>query len=69
MTNRYEHILSCDGSNPEFPFGFACTQCGAKEPLPDRIPIIAYLAWAKGFTAVHKHCIDARAAKRSLRGS
>jgi hypothetical protein len=52
-------ILACDGSNPVYPFGFACERCGQKEKLPGSLPLDAYLAWGKSFTAKHQRCADA----------
>jgi len=49
-------ILACDGSNPKYPFGFACTRCGYKEKLPSSLPIAAYLAWGKSFGQRHSDC-------------
>lgn len=55
MTNW---ILACDGSNPNFPFGFACLRCGAQERLPNNIPIDVWMAWGKNFTECHKNCTE-----------
>jgi hypothetical protein len=52
----YAWILACDGSNPKYPFGFACEHCGEKEKLPDRLPFDIYLAWGKSFTRRHRGC-------------
>ena len=56
LKQQSDHIMACDGTNPEYPFGFACTHCGAKDRLPKPIPIDAYLAWARAFTGVHINC-------------
>lgn len=53
MTNW---ILACDGSNPEYPFGFACKRCGKREALPRTLPVHAYLAWAESFRVLHESC-------------
>ena len=62
LKQQSDHIMACDGTNPEYPFGFACTHCGAKDRLPKPIPINAYLAWAKAFTGVHINCAATRPA-------
>lgn len=53
---RYPWIVSCDGRNPNRPWGFACLRCGTVERLPHSLPIDAYLAWAKSFMRLHKNC-------------
>jgi len=52
-------ILACIGSNPEYPFGFACTRCGKKEKLPIKLPLNAYIAWGKSFSNRHRGCVEA----------
>lgn len=49
-------ILACDGSNPEYPFGFACIRCGVKERLPLELPLDAYRAWGESFAVHHQQC-------------
>jgi hypothetical protein len=49
-------IICGDGSNPDFPFGFACLHCGAKEKIPTPIPFEAFLSWSKSFLRRHTGC-------------
>jgi hypothetical protein len=56
MASKYPWIMACDGTNPDYPFGFACERCGAKESVGTRIPMDAWQAWAKSFTRRHKGC-------------
>ena len=49
-------IVACDGSNPKFPFGFACLRCGVKSSPPSPAPLEVYLAVAREFQAKHVVC-------------
>ena len=50
-------ILAADGSNPDFPFGFACLRCGAKKALDGSgIPMAEYVKAAKAFRKEHAQC-------------
>jgi hypothetical protein len=50
-------ILATDGSNPEFPFGFACLRCGVKKALDGHgIPMAEYVKGAKAFRKEHIQC-------------
>ncbi len=53
---RAEHLVACDGSNPEYPFGFACLHCGAKEPVQTPLSIDAFVERMKNFERIHAHC-------------
>lgn len=49
-------IVACDGSNPEYPQGFACLRCGEKQPVPTPIPLEVYVFWGKYFARIHRQC-------------
>ena len=50
-------ILAADGSNPDFPFGFACLRCGAKKALDGQgLPMADYVKAAKVFRKEHAQC-------------
>ena len=50
-------ILAADGSNPDFPFGFACLRCGVQKAMDGRgIPMAEYVKAAKVFLKEHTQC-------------
>jgi hypothetical protein len=58
-TNRVSapHVVSCDGRNPNFPFGVACLHCGAKQPFPTLpISVDDFVRWSMEFVDAHKDC-------------
>ena len=50
------HIIACDGTNPEYPFGFACLHCGAKKRLNASLPLVVYIDIAQEFRRQHTGC-------------
>jgi len=51
-----KHIIACDGTNPDFPFGFACLNCGAKKQITSSLPVVVWIELAKGFREKHTQC-------------
>ena len=50
-------IIAADGSNPDFPFGFACLRCGVQKAMDGRgIPMAEYVKAAKVFLKEHTQC-------------
>jgi transcription elongation factor Elf1 len=51
-------IIACDGSNPQYPYGFACLRCNEKKSLPGTVPMAfsVYLKAAKEFQRKHAKC-------------
>ena len=60
-------LVACDGRHPDFPFGFACLRCGAKEPLPPRLPVHDYRARALAFLRRHAGCEGPRQKEAEVR--
>ncbi len=59
-------ILACDGTNKDYPFGFACTRCGAREALEQpRIGLSKYLERQSAFVAQHRDCDEKEGGARS----
>lgn len=49
-------VVIGDGTNPDYPWGFACKRCGARERFPRSIPLSVFLEWSRHFTRMHKGC-------------
>lgn len=53
-------IVAGDGSDPEYPQGFACLRCGTKQPVPTPIPLKVYLVWLQLFMRQHRGCKEGK---------
>jgi hypothetical protein len=49
-------IIACDGTHPEYKWGFACERCGVKECIPPTMTLTNYIRVAKEFAAKHRAC-------------
>jgi len=57
MTKRHDWIIACDGTDPKFPYGFACLRCRKREELPPgRMRLTDYLEKLRRFEERHKDC-------------
>ena len=56
--SRSPHILACDGSNLNLPFGFACLGCGKRMGLHSPIEIRSYIYKARAFIRAHRACLE-----------
>ena len=56
-TNGHPWILACDGTNKDYPFGFACDRCGARETLKEPlVSLVRYQEQLEAFIAQHWAC-------------
>lgn len=54
--NTRPWVFACDGSNPKYPWGFACLRCGETEAISKRVVLTEYLNLARVFEVKHGHC-------------
>jgi len=53
---RTDWVISSDGSNPKYPFGFACLRCGVIEKITSPMLVNEYLRRSRAFLKQHKKC-------------
>lgn len=56
MVRAHQHIVASDGSNSEFPFGFACLHCGEKKQIATPILLIMWIEFGRVFMGKHRSC-------------
>ena len=53
---KKSHIVACDGTDPNFPFGFACLNCGEKQEIARSLLVGDFLGAVKAFMKLHLDC-------------
>lgn len=59
------HVVACDGSNQDYPFGFACTRCGERSAAPSPVSMKIFLDVARSFAEKHIGCKERESSRSS----